>query len=225
MKRFLCLLLTLLMLFSFAGCMSGNSPDDVRGELTNDNQTENTTEETPGFSMGNTESNLYKNDFLGVSFKLPEGWYFYTDEQILELNNIVGEVIDDEAAKQLANATVVYDMYAARQDQGCSVNINMEKLNLLQVATLDIKQTLEAQIDTIRSAYENMGYTDVKIQYEKVTVDGKEFDALRLTAKIQGIDFYGVSFAFRKSNYLANAFVGSLLEDKTADILGCFTIK
>ena len=70
-----------------------------------------------------------------------------------------------------------------------------------------------------------MGYTDINVKYEKTKVDGKEFDGLKLTAKIQGIDFYTTVFSFRKGNYLANITVCSLLTDETATILGYFTVE
>ncbi len=100
--------------------------------------------------MGDAVSNTYKNDFLGISCTLPSEWVFYTDKQILQLNNIVGDVIDDKVAEQLKNANIIYDMYATVPAAGNSININMEKLSALQVLNLNIKNTLEAQIDTIK---------------------------------------------------------------------------
>lgn len=205
MKKIFCLLLVAVMLFSLCGCF-GN-------------------EKGPEFSLGKTENSTYKNDFLGISCTLPADWVFYTDEQILALNNMVGEVLDEEAAARLEQANIVYDMYAATRDAAKNININMEKLNALQLVSLNIKQTLEAQIGSIKSAYQNMGYTDIHVEYQKVTVDGKEFDGLVLTAKIQGFDFYATIFTFKKSNYLANVTVCSLQTDATKAILGYFTVQ
>ena len=101
----------------------------------------------------------------------------------------------------------------------------MEKLNILQAATVNVKATLEAQIGTLKSTYENMGYTDVKISYQKIKVDGKDFDALKVSANIQGISFYATMFAFKKSNYMANVSIGSLQTDKTETILNYFKVK
>ena len=53
-------------------------------------------------------------------------------------------------------------MMATNLAEGGSISINMEKLSALQILSLDIKKTLEAQIPTIKSTYENIGYTDVK---------------------------------------------------------------
>lgn len=243
MKKLLCLLLTAFMLISLCSCFGDKKDEDVRGEIiSGDNtQTENNTdkdadtdintdantetENEPEFSMGKVSSNTYNNDFLGLSCTLPSEWVFYTEEQILEINNIVGDVVDENAKKQLENATIIYDMYASYISEGSSINVNLEKLNAVQAVTLNIKNTLEGQIGTIKSAYENMGYTDMDIGYQKVTVDGKEFDALKFTAKIQGIDFYGITFSFIKENYLASIAVCSILTDKNETILGYFDVK
>ena len=226
MKKLLAVLLTLVLVFSLCGCLGGNN-DDVRGDITSGNQseTEKETEKEPEFSLGKATNNTYKNDFLGITCTLPSEWVFYNDEQILKLNNIVGDVVDKDVAEQLKNANIIYDMYATYQNEGSSININLEKLNAAQIITLDIKKTLEAQIDSIKSTYQNMGYTDINAAYQKITISGKEFDGLKISAKIQGINFYTTVFTFRKGSYLANVSLGSLQTDKTNTFAGYFTIK
>lgn len=223
MKRIFCLLLAAIMMISLCGCLGDNKNDDVRGEIIDGNTIQD--EKEPGFSFGKTANNTYNNDFLGISCTLPAEWAFYTDEQILQLNNIVGDYLDEDVAELLEKATIIYDMYAINETEGSNMNINLEKLSTVQMISLDIKQTLEAQIHAIKSTYQNMGYTDTNVEYQKIKVDGKEFDGLKLTAKIQGIDFYASTFTFRKSNYLANITICSIQTDKTDTILSYFTVK
>lgn len=229
MKKIFYLLLIALMITSLCSCFDNKNENDIRGEIisgdTLKNETENITENEPEFSIGEVTSNTYSNKFLGLSCTLPSEWVFYTDEQMLQLNNIAKDFLDDEAKKQLESATLIYDMYATVEADGSTINVNLEKLNPVQALSLNIKASLEAQIDTIKTAYENMGYTDIDIFYERVTVDGKELDGLKINAKIQGIDFYGVCFAFEKSNYLANTMICTLLTDETESILNCFKLK
>ena len=225
MKKFLCLFLAVVLLASLCGCFGGNGTDDVRGDIASGSPSQNENENEPEFSLGKATNNTYNNDFLGISCTLPAEWVFYTDEQILELNNIVGTIVDEDIAERLKNANIIYDMCATYQTEGSNININLEKLSAVQMISLDIKQTIEAQIDTIKQSYENMGYTDTNVEYQKIKVDGKEFDGLKLTAKIQGIDFYADVFTFRKSNYLANVTICSLQTDKTDTILSYFTVK
>lgn len=223
MKKSFCLLLAAIMMISLCGCFGDNKNDDVRGEIIGGNTIKD--EKEPGFSFGKTANNTYNNDFLGISCTLPAEWAFYTDKQILQLNNMVGDYLDEDVAELLEKATIIYDMYALNETEGSNMNINLEKLSAVQMISLDIKQTLEAQIDAIKSTYQNMGYTDINVEYQKIKVDGKEFDGLKITAKIQGIDFYASTFAFRKSNYLTNVAICSIQTDKTDTILSYFTVK
>ena len=84
---------------------------------------------------------------------------------------------------------------------------------------------LEAQESTIISTYENMGFSNTVVKYEKVTVGGKSFDGLQLTSDINGMPFYAIIFSFKKGNYLATATVSCLQTDATADLLGRFTVE
>lgn len=233
MKKFICSLLAILMLLSLCACGSVDDSSDIRGEIIDGNIVPETTdpvetdppETEASFSFGKATGNTYQNDFLGLSCTLPEDWAFYSEQQILEMNNLAGEYLDEDAAKLLENANIIYDMMALKQEDGSNISVNLEKLTALQLLSLDIKALLEAQIDLIVSTYENMGYTDVQVVSEKVTVDGEEYDSLRISAKIQGVDFYSTAFAFLKGNYLANITVSSLVEDNTAAYLSYLTIE
>ena len=242
MKKILCVFLFVVMVIGMCVALAGCGSEDIRGDITTkptenirgevsgeENKPDETTAPTqpketePDFSMGKSTGNTYKNDFLGISCTLPADWVFYTDEQIKQLNNVVGDYVDESVKEQLKNAAIIYDMQAAKP--GSSVGVNMEKLNALQIAGLNIKQVLEAQIPTIKDMYSQMGYTETKVTYDKVTVDGKEFDCLKLAAKNQGVDFALVSFAFRKNNYLATVSVGTIEASQLDTILGYFNVK
>lgn len=233
MKRILCFILSVFLLLSFAGCAGGNENDDVRGEIISGNDTADTQpsastapqETEPEFSMGKSENGVYKNDFLGLTCTVPAGWEFYTDEQILEMNNITADYYDEDFAQQIQNAAIIYDMFVINSADSSNINVNLEKLNPLQMLTIDIQQVLENQIDTIKSTYENMGYADPQVQYGKVTVDGKELDGLYITATIQGVSMYQTTFAFPKGSYLANVSITTIQTDKTQEILSYFSFN
>lgn len=215
MKKFLCILLSVLLTMSLWAC-SGD--EDVRGEITTDPT-------DPQFSLGTTANNTYKNDYLGLSCTLPSDWVFYTDEQIRELNNIANEMAGEEFQEALEKAEIIYDMYASAQSGLYTVNVNLEKINILQAATVNLKTVLEGQTSALKTALENMGCSNIQIQYQKITVDGKEYDSLVITANIMGVPLYETLFCFIKGSYIANIGVCTLQTDDTAEILDCFTIS
>ena len=237
MKKIICMLLSIVIILSLCGCFSGKSNvvDDTLGEATTEDltqessaeeQEEDLQENQSEFSFGQVENNVYTNEFLGLSCALPSDWEFYSEEKILELNNITKEYIDDDYKEQIENATIIYDMFAqTSKDNIKNINVNLEKLNPVQAALLDIKSALEAQKEAIISTYQNMGYTNVQVTFQKVIVDNKEYDSTKIVAKTQGIDFYAMAFTFKKSDYLVNVTVCSAGKDNTSDIFEYFTIQ
>lgn len=127
-------------------------------------------------------------------------------------------------AEQLKNADIVYDMYATNNNEGCNMNINLEKHTALQIKNMNLKKVIEDQFEGIKSSYKNMGYTNVNVAYEKIEVDGKKYDGLKLSDKIQDYDFNAVVFTFKKDKYLANITVAGLGDNKIDNLLSYFEI-
>lgn len=213
MKKILCILLAAVITMGLCAC---TGDDDVRGDITPTD---------PQFSLGSTANSTYKNDFLGLSCTLPSDWEFFTDEEIRELNNIVGELVGDELQAALEKADVIYDMYASAQGGMTTINVALEKLSVLQAASMDMKTYLESQFTALKTALENMGCSDVQLEYQKITVGGKEFDGVVITSNIMGVPFYETIFCFVKGRYVANVTIGSVQTDETAKILGYFSVS
>jgi len=213
MKKVLCLLIALVTLVAFCGCFGGNE-DPVTDPA-----------KSPEFALGKVTDNTYKNDFTGLSFAAPEGWIFYSEEQILQLNNIAFDYLDEKAYEMIQNAAIVYDMYASAPIGGGNTNVNLEKIDASLIEKLDLKQTLESQFGLLEDAYKNMGFTDFSIQYEKIAVDGKEFDGMSLSAKISGRTYYSKCFIYKNGTYLVNVASGAYSESELADIINRFSVK
>ena len=216
MKKFLCFALIVLMLCGMVAC-TPETEEEVRGSITSDQNAEE------NFSLGTTENNRYENEFLGLSCTLSSDWVFYTDEEILELNNIVKGAMDEDVAAAIENASLVYDMFASNTVNSSTVNVNLEKHTALQVAAMNLKTVIESQFPALEDTYKNMGCTSVNIQYKKVTVDGKELDGAEIAAEIAGQDFRCILFCFKKGRYLANIAVAGFGADNVQAILNCFT--
>lgn len=213
MKKVLCLLLTMLILFSFCAC-----GDDSTG----------TDKPADPRLLGKVAGNTYRNDYFGIGCTLPSDWTFKTEAEILEQNKITADVLDDASAEVLKNASIIYDM-AASTAAADNMNVNMEKITAAQAEILNLKQVFEAQIPTIEAGYKSMGYTNIKVNYQKTTVDGKSYDSLVFSADYvasseQTITLYGVAFGFVKENYIVNVSVCSTDANKLDTYLGYFTI-
>ena len=217
MKKFLCILLSVLLVASLWGCDTAS----IRGQTVGGEQNPSEAE----FGLGTASGTAYYNNFLGIRCELPSGWVFYTDEQIREMNNITADLMGDEVKEILEKATIVYDMACVNGSTGDTINVNMEKLTALQLVGLDLKAVLEAQISLLQQTYENAGCTNIQIFYQKVKVDGKDFDALKFSVQVYGVNMYGVCFSFLRGNYIANVSLVSAQTDKVEEMLGYFTVR
>ena len=218
MKKLASLLLALVMMLCLCSC---GVMEAINSSIAPDADDVSKDVESGAVSLGVVENNVYRNDYFGIRCELSEDWTFYSEEEILELNN----VSIDSSGIDWSNAPIIYDMYATHQTNFSSININMEKLSSLAASDLDIKSYLEPQFDAIKSGLTNTGYSNVTVEYAKITVDGRQYDGIKVHGDIQGIDFYEVIFCYRKGNYLVNTAVATLQTDTTAEMLSAFTIS
>ena len=209
MKKFLSLFSVVALLLSACACFpKPTEPDDPVGDL----------------SAGEVANDVYTNGQLGVSFTLPDGWYFYEKDELAELSGLVGDVAKGELAEQMKSASVVYDMYASNEDKSSSANGIVEKISQKQSASFDARQALEAQFSTIKTSFSGMGFADTAIRYTAVTVGGKTFDGARLTATLQGVPFYETIIMIRRGNYVINFTLADYRNDNSAATLQNLTI-
>lgn len=218
MKKLLSLFLILVMVLAFCGC---EDEKDVKKKTPSTVTTQNDN----GFSIGTVDGKTYHNEFLGLSCTIPDGWVFYTQEQILELNKLTTDLVGDEIAEALKNSNTVYAMFAQDVVSGNNVNITLEKKTSAIIENLNLKLALETQIPIFKTIYTNMGYSDINMEYKTVSIDGKELDALYITAKVNGLDFYAYSVCFKKEAYLASIAIGTLQTNELDVILNCFTFE
>lgn len=240
MKKLIITLLSLALIFAFCAC--GNDDADIRGTIigndtdnvadTTNNETADTTadatvdtqpeEEGEDLSLGVNDGAVYESKFIGLGYALDEGWIFYNDDQIKELNNITSSLAGEEYEEIIKNATLIYDMYATDAEMLNNININLEKVDHIQLIALDIAANFELIAPTIKTSFENMGYTNFSYEIAKVTVDGVEMDAMKTTAEIQGIKMFQTMFQKKCNGYLANIAVTSFVTDSNAELIENF---
>lgn len=210
------------LLLSFALCACAE-PAEPRGEvIVNTTQsapeTTQATEEPAGLSIGETAGQTYQNAFIGIGCTLPEEWTFYTDEQIRELNAISAELAGEEYQKALEAATVIYDMYVIHDNGMDSINVNLEKINGLYLATLDLKENMENAAGMLEQALGNMGYTDFTYRLATTAIEDEEFVCMDTVSRYDDIIMYQRLISVKCNGYLANITVTTFDENRN-DIL------
>ncbi len=221
MKKISLLVMCLALLLSLCACGGGNEP--VRGDQINHN--EETTAPEESFSMGKIEGLTYESKFIGIGCNLPAGWSFYSDEQIRALNNATADMAGEDYQNLMENATLVYDMYATSADGLENVNVNMEKLNAVQILALDVEQNFLTVAPTLQSTMEGMGFTNYQYATGTVTIDGEEFVCLNTQMEIAGAPLYQTLIGVKCNGYLASITVTASSQENVSAILeGFYTI-
>ncbi|MBQ2896955.1 MAG: hypothetical protein IJE46_01345 [Clostridia bacterium] len=226
MKKTIGFLLLFTLIFTVCGCQ--NNDIDVRGKYENDTTrvssdiSSDTNLSTEEFSLGNITGNVYKNDFIGISYKLDENWTFYNDEQIKELNNITVDMAGDEVEELVKNATIVYDMCATDGDQLNNIIINLEKVSNRKLFSLNIEENLKTLVPILMDGSKNMGYENIDYEIIDVEVDGKMLDALHTTAEINGVNMYQTMFQKKCNGYLASITITTYFYDAISDLIDNF---
>ena len=179
----------------------------------------------PVFSLGDVTGLNYENEFIGIGCNLPADWMFFTDEQIRELNNITTDLAGEEYKEVVANASLVYDMYAmSTTNQINNINVNLEKGNPVTIAMTDLEDVIENSLPLLKQGIENMGGSVVSSEIGSVTVDGTEFTCMTNIMEVNGITMYQLSFLKKCNGYIASISIGATDENTLNDIIDCFYV-
>lgn len=236
MKKTMGLMLCMALLLSAVGC---SGEEEVRGTIeeaaTTAEAAENSdadtdteaeadaeTEEEEAFEFGEVDANVYENKFIGIGCSLSDEWGFYSDEEIKELNNMATDMAGDEFAEAVADAQMIYDMYAVHSDGMSSINVNLENIGIAKIALVDVAESLESSKSILEDAFSNMGYEDISIESTTVTIDGEEFAALNVSASYSGMNMYELVFSGKAGKYMWTTTIGTFGEDTTQELFDTF---
>jgi len=218
MKKIIVIILCFSMMLSLAACFNSSSEEDIRGnqfsseKVPEDSKTENTEE----FSRGKTENLVYENEFIGIGCALESNWRFYSDEEIMEINNVTAGIAGEEFEEILQEADIIYDMYAINENQLDNINVNLEKMSKLILDSLVIEDALEGNISILKDAFSNMGYSDLQAELDTVNIEGEELTCLYTSGEINGLKMYQKIFSVKCNGYLAT-FTITTYEENTVD--------
>ena len=208
-KKLAALALALLMTLSLAAC--GSQKDDQAGGAV-----------TPGVTgdavpdMGTVSGGTYTNRFAGISCTLDDSWYFYTDEQIDELNGFVRESTSDEELKTR--------LESSSTDGLMTINVVFTNMGLLGGSTVTPQDVAELSVEQVPAALESYGFTDVTAQLTTVDFAGqKNVPAVAVSAMNGDIATYELLVCLKAGNYSFSVTLCSFTEDVTADMAALFT--
>lgn len=191
MKKSIALVLSFVMVLSLCACGQGG---------------ETKTE----FKPGTYEDSVYRNESIGIGFRLPAGWHFYSEQELAELN------------QQYKESNITFDMFAANNAILGNVSLNVEKMDAEELEGLNLGTQLAEDAPEVGAQLEEAGYTDFDYQIGMANVSGEMHNALYTSAKIEGQPMYQLAFQKKCDGYLVTATITSFFQDARQDLLSQF---
>lgn len=210
-KKLLALVLALALVFALTACGSEPTPapeDDVE--------------------LGSMNGGVYKNDFVGITCTLGDEWLYYSEDEILQLNEVVADSADDEElAEQLRSKDSFYDMMAENGETAENVNVVLENLGLLYGHTMDASGYIDVALENLETSMASMGMNVTGCEKVQFDFCGKETDGIYLTSTmtVEGIEVevFQRLACVKAGTYMCVITATSYFEDTTMDVLGQFS--
>lgn len=169
---------------------------------------------------GSVSGNVYNNWVLDLTFEAPEELQFADEATLNSMNGVTGRMELNEKAEQV----LVYTMYSQSADGTTAVTTVAQRLGHDVVQAMDMKESLENQIDSVRSSYTGMGFSEVEVVYDDITLSGKRVDGLFITAEAQGQTFYGAVLQYGTADFVVKISLGSYSMDVSNQLLEAISI-
>ena len=145
----------------------------------------------------------YANEFFGVKLSLPEGFSFYDDAQMAELNKSVGELqTDEDIIKALDSGQAFFDMAAATAS-GATVNSVIAHASTPDVQAMDAAAYLEYAKASLGAQLSSAGaeLKDAQVRTYKNDKTGDEFASMKVLFEMQGAPMYEELVCLKADDY------------------------
>lgn len=187
MKRLSMILLALCLMLALVACGAGNQTSSTANtpETTSAPETENVgTKEI----RGKVEGDAYTNDYLNLSIERPQGWAFYTEDQIAEMNGFTTELFEEtDVADIVAEAGQQTDMMMS--DGGSnSLNLIIQP-SQSTLETLTDEQIFQFSEKTVQDQLNAVGWTIDKYEAVTMQVGGEDRSVLHMAITANGVSF------------------------------------
>lgn len=172
-------------------------------------------------SLGTNDGTIYENAYFGIGCKLDDQWVMQTDEQILELNNLVADKVSDKFAEVFESGVVITDMMATNVNQVDTVNTGIEKLNGVAML-VDENKYIELSDPQVVEMLGSMGIENITSTRMETEVAGKKRATLLIQGEYSGVPVYEKMVCIVKSGYMFVMTACTWGEDKTDEVLSNF---
>lgn len=203
MKRAFSCILALVMVFTLAAISPAARAED-------------------SFGTGTIQDNVYWNETMKIGCALDENWYFYSEEEILEVNGMTAEALDGEIAEIIESGGTLTDMFAQSMKTGANVNVVFERVSLANSLFYNEKSYIEASFATVEDAFAQLGIEDVEFTIQEMEFMGETHCSVLITGMYSGVPIYEQVVVVKDGRNFIVVTVFTVLEEELEEVLSCF---
>jgi len=225
MKKLLCILLTLTMLFTLAACGKGKSSEPAPAAEGAAPAETKEPELSAQDLIGEKGEHSYENKALKIRADLPEDWIVLTNDEIAEVMGTAMEnLTDEDLAASLDESGAVCDFYAMAGDgSGSNLNIQLQNLSFFQGAALSEQAVADGSLDQVRQALEGMGMENVEPKVETFRFAGKDHASITCSASYTGVPLFERQVIVKVGRYIGIVTSFAFSQEDADRYLGFFS--
>ena len=199
MKKWLSLMLAIVMVFLLVACNSNPSSDGGKPE---ESSKPDGDKEKVEISRGTIDGDVYKNEYLGFQFTKPQSWVYSTDDEIAAMVELSADKILGESFKNAAeNNPSVFDMMVVDSLTGTNINLGYENLSKTFSSNITVSQYVEA-LKAQLAGVSGMTVT-FPDTFGTAKLGNTEFTKVVCTAKAQGITMKQVYYLKKVDKFMS----------------------
>lgn len=202
MKKWISLLLALVMLMGIATTAMAAETDDA---------------------VGTISGNVYNNSALGISMTLPANWRFLSDAELASQMGYASQYGSRQGLATLLSQTAsACGMYATATDDAVwTAHLVVQDLGIYK--SLDEQTLFDLTKEGISESLKGQGYTNIQLDKTTFQLAGKDHVGGVLTADLGFIQTHMIVVLVKGDRFMGSLTVASLTEDKAREVLGYFS--
>lgn len=174
------------------------------------------------FGTGSVKDNVYWNETMKIGCELDETWYFYSEEEILQVNGTTAELLDNNIEEIMESGGVLTDMFAQNMETGATVNVVFERLSLTNTLLVNEDTYIKASQSSLQDTFEKIGLENIQMTQQDVEFLGEEHQSLLVTGSVNGVSVYELLVVMKSGRNITVVTVFSLDEAEIDETLNSF---
>lgn len=173
--------------------------------------------------MGTTRGNHYENAFFSIQADVPDNWRILSEDEFAAMMGIGREYLYEDAQEPQDETFQHHVFYAiVNSNEGDNVGMTVQKLNKLQVNSLDEKGIAEITMASLEPSSLGDHAEITSATLDSCLFAGKEHPCIEVTVEAYGVPIYQRQIYMKVADYYAVVNLSSLDESKLETLASYF---